>query len=632
MYRFTRKSSRNLFALITASAFVVACGGGGGNSGSPSESPPPPENNEPASAFSELSVQEGTAPKQVLFSWKFDGEPAGFRLEVNPDGVSGFQVADVNGDNIVDEADQLAADAEQLALEIPLHLTDRIQARYQLVALDAVGEELERSSELSLIQVNLNALAGYIKASNTDASDRFGTDVALSADGKTLAVGALYEDSSGQGITAGSTGEADKAASSSGAVYIFSHQDGVWSQQAYIKSSNADPVDLFGTALALSADGNTLAVGAPREDSDTRGVSIDGSAGSNNRAKDSGAVYVFTRSGDQWTETAYIKASNTETGDEFGDDVALSTDGKTLAVGAVKESSNATGISYDHSGELDNSIDRSGAVYLFVQADSQWTQQAYIKASNTDEADYFGSPIALSANGSTLVVSALFEESSATGVSNDGPGGEDRDAPYSGAVYIFNRSDTLWSQTAYVKASNTGEDDLFGYTLALSADGKTLAVGAIKEDSDYYCYADHDEYGVDETANDGAVYVFALADGLWSQQAFIKEDFGEECGYFLGSAIGLTEDGNTLVAGASGANSNAGAAFVYQRTDSDWIRSNQVTAPNPDGEDYFGDKLSLSADGKILAIGAPSEDSSARGIGGDTQDNQAENSGAVYIY
>lgn len=632
MHRFKKRPSRNLLVLITASAIVAACGGGGGNSGNPSDPTPPPDNSEPTSAFSELSVQEGTAPKQILFSWQFDGDRAGFRLEVNPDGVSGYQTADINGDDIVDEADQLAADTEQLAIEIPLHLTDRIQARYQLVALDTAGDELERSSELSLTQIDLNALAGYIKASNTDANDSFGYDVALSADGKTLAVGAAYQDSSGQGITAGSTGETDNTATSSGAVYVFSNQDGLWSQEAYIKPSNADVGDHFGNSLALSADGNTLAVGAPQEDSIAVGISADGSAGSNNRAEDSGAAYLFTRSDGQWTQAAYIKASNAEAGDEFGDAIALSANGEILAIGAIRESSSATGISYDHSGELDNSIERSGAVYLFIQADSQWTQQAYIKASNTDGRDYFGSPLALSADGNTLAVGATEESSSATGVSADGSGEEDNGAYGAGAVYVFNRNDALWSQVAYVKASNTGEGDQFGGSLALSADGKTLAVGAIFEDSDYYCYAGHEAYGVDESANDGAVYIFTLTNELWSQQTLIKEDLGEECRHLLGSAIALSDDGNTLVAGVRGTNTSAGAAFVYHRTDSTWAKGNQVTAPHPDSEDYFGNALALSDDGKILAVGAASEDSSARGIGGDAQDNQAENSGAVYIY
>ena len=628
MQSFKKNSPLGLLILIVATTLVAACGGG--DSGSPSPSTPPPENNEPAGVFSEVSVQEGTAPKQILFSWKFDGNPAGFRLEVNPDGVSGYQAVDINGDNIVDEADQLAADAEQLALEIPLHLTDQVQARYQLVAIDTAGNELERSSELSLIQLNFDALVGYFKASNTSSLDQFGSAVALSADGKTLAVGAVNESSNVQGITAGSTDEADDAASDSGAVYVFSNEDGIWSQQAYIKSSNADAGDHFGYSLALSADGDTLVVGAPYEDSDAKGISVDDSAGSNNSAEVSGAAYVFTRSGAQWSEVAYIKASNAEAEDRFGHAIALSANGKILAIGALEESSSATGISYDHSGELDNSSSGSGAVYLFVQAEARWVQQAYIKASNTEEVDLFGSSLALSADGNTLAVSAVGEDSSATGVSTDGSGEDDNSAFAAGAVYIFNREGTLWSQTAYVKPSqpispHDGSDG-FGDALALSADGKTLAVGASAH-SNGSCEFN----GYTENSYDGAIFVFSRTDERWAQQALITEDYSD-CFHHLGAAIALSEDGDTLVAGSTGKNNYAGAALVYRRFDSVWVKGNQVTAPNPDIYDDFGGALALSADGKILAIGAEREDGSAKGVGGDTQDNQALISGAVYVY
>jgi hypothetical protein len=115
-------------------------------------------------------------------------------------------------------------------------------------------------------------------------------------------------------------------------------------------------------------------------------------------------------------------------------------------------------------------------VYLFVRNDSAWTQQAYIKASNTDCGHHFGSAVALEAD--VLVVGAVGERSGATGV-----GGEqtNQDEPDSGAVYLFSRSGGAWSQHAYVKASNTERIDVFGRSVALSGDA--LVVGAPLEDS-----------------------------------------------------------------------------------------------------------------------------------------------------
>ncbi|MFB2351183.1 hypothetical protein, partial [Priestia megaterium] len=92
--------------------------------------------------------------------------------------------------------------------------------------------------------------------------------------------------------------------------------------------------------------------------------------------------------------------------------------------------------------------------------------------------DYFGTSVALSGDGNTLVVAAKEEASSATGINGNG---QDNSARGSGAAYVFTRSGAAWSQQAYIKASNTGANDNFGYSIALSSDGATLAVGAIRE-------------------------------------------------------------------------------------------------------------------------------------------------------
>lgn len=138
-----------------------------------------------------------------------------------------------------------------------------------------------------------------------------------------------------------------------------------WTQRAYIKASNTDAGDSFGYSLALSADGNTLAVGASREDSLTTGVSgnpnYNFSCGTFGTTA-AGAVYVFSRSNTTWTQQAYIKASNTDANDNFGDTIALSSDGRIVAVGAQGERSSSTAI---NGNQLDNSGTNLGAVYVF---------------------------------------------------------------------------------------------------------------------------------------------------------------------------------------------------------------------------------------------------------------------------
>ena len=146
----------------------------------------------------------------------------------------------------------------------------------------------------------------------------------------------------------------DNSAPFSGAVYVFTRSGGTWSQQAYLKASNTGAGDRFGRSAALS--GNTLAVGAIGEDSSATGL---GGSPSNNSAGESGAVYVFTRSGGAWSQLAYLKASNTGADDWFGRSVSLS--GERLAVGAYREESSATGVNGDQN---DNSALHSGAVYI----------------------------------------------------------------------------------------------------------------------------------------------------------------------------------------------------------------------------------------------------------------------------
>ena len=199
-------------------------------------------------------------------------------------------------------------------------------------------------------------------------------------------------------------------------------------QRAYLKASNPDPDDLFGRGIALSADGTTLAVSAPGEDSIATGI---GGDQKDNSAQQAGAVYVFVATGTTWVQQSYVKASNTDASDQFGYRVALSADGNTLAVSAIFETSAATGVNGD---QANNASRNAGAVYVFSRSNTTWTQQAYIKATNTGIDDQFGNQIALSCDGNTLAVSAPYEDSAATGI---GGNQADNSAVEAGAVYLY---------------------------------------------------------------------------------------------------------------------------------------------------------------------------------------------------
>ena len=242
----------------------------------------------------------------------------------------------------------------------------------------------------------------YLKSSDIRFTDRFGSAVAISGD--TVVVG----------IPIREEGEA----------YVFVRSGGTWSEQAHLKASNPDRGDSFGSSVAISGD--TLVVGAPGEDSAATGI---GGDQNDNDARESGAAYVFVRTGSTWSQQAYLKASNTEAEDSFGESVAVS--GDTVIVGAPTEGSDATGID----GPQDNNnAEGSGAAYVFVRTGSTWSQQIYLKASNTGTGDHFGESVAISGN--TLVVGAIREDSSAIGVN----GGSNDDLTDSGAAYVFVRN------------------------------------------------------------------------------------------------------------------------------------------------------------------------------------------------
>jgi hypothetical protein len=200
----------------------------------------------------------------------------------------------------------------------------------------------------------------YLKESNLDhPQDAFGSALALSGDGRTLAVDAPDEDGLIGGINGQQYAGKENQDTSNGAIYVFVNTNGTWSQQAYIKSSNPHPNDLFGIRLTISTNGNVLAATSMLQGGGGRGLNANQQDFS---AEESGAAYVFTRTGTTWTQRAYLKAPNSDAYDEFGSGIALSGDGNTLAIAAWGEDGGSAGIGGNMN---DNSVRASGAVYVY---------------------------------------------------------------------------------------------------------------------------------------------------------------------------------------------------------------------------------------------------------------------------
>ena len=196
-------------------------------------------------------------------------------------------------------------------------------------------------------------------------------------------------------------------------------------------ASNPDPQDWFGNSISLSGDGNTLAVGAYNEDSDSTGI---GGDQSNNNLTNSGAVYIFSRSGNSWSQQAYLKSSSTGDRDYFGTSVSLTDDGNTLAVSSYLEDGNAVGMGGD---PTNNAASNSGGLFVFSRSGSSWSEIAYVKSSNTEAGDCFGrngKSVDLSDNGNTLAVGNYCEDSNATGI---GGNQSDNSLMNAGAAYIY---------------------------------------------------------------------------------------------------------------------------------------------------------------------------------------------------
>jgi len=399
---------------------------------------------------------------------------------------------------------------------------------------------------------------------------------------------------------------------------VFRRTGATWAPEQFLFTTDFDDDD-FGASVAVSGD--TLVIGAPFSDRVVSG---------------SGTVFVYRRGFLGWALEATLKASNAELFDDFGRSVAI--DGDTIVIGVDSEDSAATGVNGVSPGPEDNSQSASGAAYVFRRSGTSWTQEAYLKASNTGLNDGFGRSVAIS--GDTIAVSATGEDSAATGVNASSPGQDDNSMSSAGAVYVFHRSGTSWTQEAYVKASNTGVGDLFGDSVALSGD--TLVVGASGEDSG--------ATGVDGIApgpgdnsksDSGAAYVFHRVSGTWAQQAYLKasntgmgDNFGKSVAVWLDTVVvgASLED-----SGARGVNpvspgpqdeskSDSGAVYVF-RHGSTWVQEAYVKSANSDAGDLFGSSVAIGPD--TIAVGAPAEDSCSSSTDGD---NACINAGAAYLF
>ena len=345
------------------------------------------------------------------------------------------------------------------------------------------------------------------------------------------------------------------AGAEAGSAYVFVRSGNTWIQQTKLAASDGAANDYFGVSVSLSGDGNTALVGAYQ--ADTAG------------GMDAGSAYVFVRSGNTWSQQAKLMANDGAANDFFGGSVSLSSDGNTALVGAALDDTSA-------------GTDAGGA-YVFARSGNAWSQQAKLTANDGAAYDYFGCSVNVSGDGNTALVGAYYDSTPA------GAG--------AGSAYVFVRSGSTWSQQAQLVASDGAAGDGFGSSASLSRDGNTALVGAALDD-----------------AMTGSTYVFVRSGSTWSQQAKLMAG-DRAAGDTFGGSVSVGSDGNTVLVGAYYANSpagdGAGSAYVFVRSGSTWSQQVKLAAGDGAAWDHFGCSVSVSGNGNTALVGAWGVDTAA---------------------
>jgi len=332
----------------------------------------------------------------------------------------------------------------------------------------------------------------------------------------------------------------DEPATNSGSAYVYVRDIfGNWAQQAELTASDGASGDEFGYSVAISGD--TIVVGAQDADSP---------------ASNSGAAYIFVRTGSIWTQQAKLIASDGAFDDAFGTTVSISVD--TVIAGAPFHTESNT-----------------GASYIFVRSGMSWSQQAKLTASDATTGDKFGTAVSIS--GERVIV---------------GSPEDDETFSNSGSAYEFTRSGSTWTEQNKLNASDAGLADSFGYSVAL--EGDRVIVGSPSDDTP-------------AGANAGSAYVF-----LWTGSSWFEEGKLEASDAAGGQDFGISVDIHPspgvcwrAIVGSINAPNGVdapGAAYVYA-FDGSWFETSKLLASDAADGDLAG--YSVALEDNLALVGAP---------------------------
>lgn len=309
-----------------------------------------------------------------------------------------------------------------------------VSADGNIVVVGAPGDDSQQGAAYAYRWNGSTWAETRISAEDGVAGDRFGNSVAVSGDSNTIVVGAYFDDDKG---------------SSSGSVYVFRRDGSAYAQTKKLTASDGEANDEFGTCVSVSGNGNTVVVGVPHDDISSN--------------VNQGSVYVYSWDGSSWTETKLVAVEGAADA-VFGTSVSVSNDGSAIAAGAPMDYTAGT---------------YAGAVYVYRWNGTSWGETKII-ASDGLFADHFGHSVSISGDGSIVMA----------GANQDDIGSNTNQ----GSAYIYRWNGTSWAETKLV-ADIGAMNDLFGWSVAVSADGKALVVSA---------------YAYDVTLSDeGSVWLYA---------------------------------------------------------------------------------------------------------------------------
>ena len=437
-------------------------------------------------------------------------------------------------------ADRVQLNTSAAVLHDNLGESVGISGDYAMVGVP--NDDTDFGRDTGSLQVFLRTETGWVQhqklfASDAADGDRFGTTLAMSGD--YIIVGVPRKDGVGR---------------NSGAAYIFRRQGTEWVEQAKLLSSDETRGDYFGVSVAI--DGDTALVGAHR---------------TNEPLADSGAVYVFERTGENWNQTDRLTAPDADSFAYFGFSVGLAAD--TAIIGAIRD---------------DEAGNDSGAAYIFVRNQFGWAPQAKLIGNNTEAEDNFG--YAVDVDGDFAIVS-----------SPKNKGG--------GSAYIYKREGIEWKQKRNrirIRMIPIDPDGATGFGVSVDIKGETAVIGATGGN-----------VGKDVV---GAAYIFTQNEPpFWNQHT--KLVAGDRSGGDqLGFAVAIGE--NEVIAGAPRHNAgglSSGAAYIFeQREGASWVENAKLSDGETASEDQFGVSVAISSN---FAISGAQQD-----------DDIAPNAGAAYIF